>query len=51
MKKVLRVLKLRGVSISDQLRWEEILLRRSKDNWYVRCNDGGGIVSRDYSRS
>ena len=34
MKKLLNVVKLRGVPIHEQLRIEEILLRRSNQNWY-----------------
>ena len=33
-RKILRVLNLRGVPIHKQLCYEEILLRRSTDNWY-----------------
>ena len=34
MRRSLNFVKLRGMSIFDQLKHEEILLRRSNQNWY-----------------
>jgi hypothetical protein len=52
MKKALNIVKLRGVSINEQLRFEEILLRRSNENWYIYemfdCKVKNLIISYHY---